>query len=314
MLSKIKSKLKTIIKDAKIIASRHLFVNRVPMIEENEAYGIAGESDIYDQIVNHVDYVKQGIILTGEKGTFEKDFIVVNQGNIFIVEVKNYKGHIFTEDNPNEWIKHKLDSYTDEIHEKTFKNPLASTLQFCNKLKSTLIQRDESFKSIKIHPIVVFISDHCELDESVRKLNECLIYDDELLQYIKNKKPSKLSKTQMEALYQLRTWDIVYGKNGSQKYGLLQDEPIELIDDQGKLISIMLHEVSEIKRISSNLKTDVIEVSFTNGNKKTYTNQTRGILITLPGNTHHDQSVDFKEIQKIVLGRKKRIINNSRIL
>lgn len=53
----------------------------------------------------------------------ELDNVIVNQYGVFIIEVKNYKGHLYGTEDDYEWKKYKDDGYGNTF-EKNVKNPI----------------------------------------------------------------------------------------------------------------------------------------------------------------------------------------------
>ncbi len=53
----------------------------------------------------------------------EIDNLIINKNGIFIIEVKNYSGEIFGEEDDSEWIKNKV-TPGGNIYQKVIKNPI----------------------------------------------------------------------------------------------------------------------------------------------------------------------------------------------
>lgn len=304
MLIRFKNKFKTLVDDVKVLTKRHIFAAKVPLLEEHEIVGQDGEDIVFDLLVNRVNYIKQGIIIESGTKVYEKDFIVVDRGNIFIIEVKNWKGFITYNSINDEWMKHKQDQYTNDVYEKTFKNPLKNTLKFCNHLQKDLAKKVDSFQFVSFIPIIVFVSEECQLDESVRKLNPGIIYIYELLDYMKRKKKQVLSDEQMSLLYSLKTWDVIIGRNGSKKSGIIEDVSLNLLNNNKDSISLLCSQICLIERSNTHLMYDEFFVQFIDGQQKIFLNKVSKIHLRVPNINNTKQTFDLKEVQKIIFGDK----------
>lgn len=304
MLTRFKNKIKCLIDDVKVVSKRHIFTTKVPLLEDHEIVGQDGEDIVFDLLVNQVDYIKQGIIIESGTKVYEKDFLVIYRGNIFIIEVKNWKGLITYNPINDEWMKSKKDQYTDDIYVNTFKNPLNNTLKFCNHLQKNLVKRIHSFQSIAFIPIIVFVSEECQLDESVRKLDPGIIYVHELLDYMKKKEKQALSDEKINLLYSLKTWDIIIGRNGSKKSGTIKDKDLELLNQNKDKILLTCSQIYSIEHLNTHLTYDEFLVQFIDGHQQILLNKVSKIHLRIPNKNNTIQAIDLKEVQKIIFGDK----------
>lgn len=93
---------------------------------EQKRYGRQGEliaSNIIRQVLRDGDYLFTNVTVSFEGKRTELDNVVVNKYGVFIIEVKNYKGRLYGNEDDYEWEKYKADGYGN-IFEKNVKNPI----------------------------------------------------------------------------------------------------------------------------------------------------------------------------------------------
>ncbi|MBQ8309466.1 MAG: NERD domain-containing protein [Clostridia bacterium] len=144
----------------------------LPPIEEIEAFGADGEEIIYRMLCEHFDCVIRNVTVPHKKLYLEKDFMVVYQNVPFVIEVKNWKGEIGCEG--DKFYQNKENG----VH-KTLKNPVATTLQF--------IDRMQTFYGInqRIYGMVVFAEPDCTLKLPAEMKGIALLAVHKMIAYIK---------------------------------------------------------------------------------------------------------------------------------
>ena len=93
--------------------------------EEKQA-GRIGENvatNIIRSVLREGDYLFTNISITYDEKPAEMDNIIVNKYCVFIIEVKNYKGRLYGNEEDFEWVKYKDDGYGNTF-EKNVKNPI----------------------------------------------------------------------------------------------------------------------------------------------------------------------------------------------
>lgn len=125
--------------------ARHL-----PPIEEVEAYGADGEEAVYRLLCKHFSCVLRNPVVPHKELYLEKDFLIIEQGIPFVIEVKNWKGEIFCE---GEDFYQKKPNGT----QKKQKSPVGTTRQFIEKMKSFYSLTEPVFG------IVAFLETECTL-------------------------------------------------------------------------------------------------------------------------------------------------------
>jgi len=89
-------------------------------------YGRQGEilvSDSIRSVLRADDALFTNVPISYDGKSTELDNVIVNQYGVFIIEVKNYRGRIYGNENDYEWIKQKDDGYGNTF-EKRVRNPI----------------------------------------------------------------------------------------------------------------------------------------------------------------------------------------------
>lgn len=98
---------------------------------EQRRYGRHGEqiaTNIIQQVLREDDYLFTNVPVSYDSKRTEMDSIVVNKYGVFIIEVKNYKGRLYGNEDDYEWQKYKDDGYGNTF-EKNVKNPIKQVKQ-----------------------------------------------------------------------------------------------------------------------------------------------------------------------------------------
>lgn len=91
-----------------------------------ERAGRKGEifaTQIIDEILNEKDVLLTNINMSFEGKDTELDNVIINNRGVFIIEVKNYSGTLYGDEDDYEWIKRKV-SRGGNIYQKTVNNPI----------------------------------------------------------------------------------------------------------------------------------------------------------------------------------------------
>lgn len=80
-------------------------------------------SNAIRSILSDEDILLTNIEISFKGKTAELDNVIINKYGVFIIEVKNYKGRIYGEENDYEWEKYKDDGYGN-VFKKNVKNPI----------------------------------------------------------------------------------------------------------------------------------------------------------------------------------------------
>lgn len=93
---------------------------------EQRKFGKYGEqkvSFIIQKVLRDDDFLFSGVEISVDGRRTELDNVIVNKYGVFIIEVKNYIGHIVGNEDDYEWKKEKVTD-SGHIYEKTVKNPI----------------------------------------------------------------------------------------------------------------------------------------------------------------------------------------------
>ena len=69
----------------------------LPVQEEIELFGANGEDSVYRTLKKSFDCVIRNVAVPHNDLFLEKDFLVIEQGIPFVLEIKNWKGEITTD-------------------------------------------------------------------------------------------------------------------------------------------------------------------------------------------------------------------------
>lgn len=99
------------------------------MQEEIEQFGADGEETVYRMLTESFDCVIRNVTVPHKELYLEKDFLVIERGVPFVLEIKNWKGEIGTDG--KDFYQNK-----DNGVRKTLKSPVGTTNQFIRCMKS----------------------------------------------------------------------------------------------------------------------------------------------------------------------------------
>jgi len=128
---------------------------------KNELLGIAGEDEVYQALcsVEEKSIILRNVILGSKYYTTELDTIVLTEGGIYVIEVKNYSGNIHGKRHDSRWFQ-----YITQHKGTPFYSPLKQNNNHVEALRlilGELIGDDEKFL---FHSLIVF-SDKSSLVE-----------------------------------------------------------------------------------------------------------------------------------------------------
>ena len=80
-------------------------------------------TQIIKECLNPEDYLLTNVFILSEGKMTELDNVVINGNGVYIIEVKNYSGELYGEEDDYEWLKNKV-TYYGNIYQKHVKNPI----------------------------------------------------------------------------------------------------------------------------------------------------------------------------------------------
>lgn len=155
-------------------AWKRAFGAKLPRQEEIERYGADGEEVIYRMLAEQFGCVIRGVVLPWKKKYLEKDFLVIERGVPFVIEVKYWKGEIGMEG--DSFFQNKEGG----VH-KTLKSPVATTKEFISRMKDFYqIERD-------VCGMVVFADPDCRLSLPSESEGIALLPVGKMISFIKSR-------------------------------------------------------------------------------------------------------------------------------
>jgi len=88
--------------------------------------GRLGESfanTVIQEILHDDDVMLTNVKIMAEGKQAELDDLIINKRGVFIIEVKNYSGELFGEEEEDDWIKTKM-TPGGSLYQKTVRNPI----------------------------------------------------------------------------------------------------------------------------------------------------------------------------------------------
>lgn len=288
-----------------------------------------------------------GKIIDHEQGTFsvsnpiiphptrpglflEGDFLVYTQGNLFSVEIKNYKGRISYPQRLREVITKKRwllffsrtivqqipDGYDDSkiLQEKPGKygegtfvkehsNPLKKNRYFIHHLKQYLTRIDPRFKNLYIIPVVGF-GDYADISE-IYSFEQGLIEIKAIPTFFdKHANPrfnGYIPDWIFDGLQRIPTWDKVLTNTDQLINGILEDEILTFTDTDKKQhkIPYSMIDTVNISRKAGLAEYDDVLIVFVGGKKQRFTS-VKGIVRLEHFGDH--QSHELRHLKKIIVG------------
>lgn len=98
---------------------------------EHKRVGTMGEraaQRAVSSVLREGDHLFTNVCVEFDGRSAELDLVVVNKYGVFIIEVKNYTGHIVGSENDGEWLKYKT-TPAGMTYEKTVRNPIKQVMK-----------------------------------------------------------------------------------------------------------------------------------------------------------------------------------------
>lgn len=80
-------------------------------------------TEVIKEVLNERDVLLTNVEILCNGRRAELDNVVINDRGVFIIEVKNFIGELFGEEDDAEWMKFKT-SYSGEVFQKNVRNPI----------------------------------------------------------------------------------------------------------------------------------------------------------------------------------------------
>ena len=93
--------------------------------------------EVISEILREDDVLLTNITVTFDGKQAEFDDVIINSTGVYIIEVKNYSGELFGDEDDYEWIKNKM-TPGGQFYQKTVKNPIKQVKRQVNILSQYL--------------------------------------------------------------------------------------------------------------------------------------------------------------------------------
>ncbi|MCR5499436.1 MAG: NERD domain-containing protein [Acetatifactor sp.] len=93
--------------------------------------------EVISEILREGDVLLTNITVTFDGKQAEFDDVIINSTGVYIIEVKNYSGELFGDEDDYEWIKNKM-TPGGQFYQKTVKNPIKQVKRQVNVLSQYL--------------------------------------------------------------------------------------------------------------------------------------------------------------------------------
>lgn len=247
-------------------ANRALSVS-LPTQEEIERFGSDGEEAVCRELRAHFDCVIRNAIVPHKDQFLEKDFLVIENGVPFVIEVKNWKGTVG-------WSGDTFYQDKDNGIRKTLKSPVGTTAQFISCMKK--------YYEIKrtVYGIVAFAEPNARLDlpDSISGIS--LMRADRLASFIKQ--TAKHEDPSLEPVIAERILRCTRFYSVDEEFckGIVADEYLELTDDAGNEVLLDTTKLSYVTVESQSLRLrDKLYVTFENGASDVFYNRDQAITV-----------------------------------
>ena len=226
----------------------------LPRREEIEMFGADGEESVYRILTRSFDCVIRNVVVPHKDLYLEKDFLVIEKGVPFVLEIKNWKGEI-SADHRN-FYQNK-----DNGVQKTLNSPVGTTNQFIRTMKSFYrIDR-------KIFGAVIFVEPNCRLllPESIDDV--ALLPLKKMVSYIREmaKKEKETKAEPLDPLSILRCTRF-YNSETEFSKGILADDTLECTNEQGDRVRLDTTRLRYITLVHQRLRhRNKLYVTFENG-------------------------------------------------
>ena len=243
---------------------------RLPIQEEIEQFGSAGEEAVCRILYQNFDCVIRNVVVPHKELYLEKDFLVIERGVPFVLEIKNWKGEIGSDG--RSFYQNK-----DNGVRKTLKSPVGTTNQFIKVMKDFYhIERE-------VVGVVVFAEPDCRLSLPEEMEGVALMDVGSMVSYIRTKAKSEAKaakgKEEVDHALLLRCTRL-YSFDREFCKGILVDPYFTCFDEQGakvRLDTTMLRYLT-VEHQPLTLR-DKLYVTFQNGATGIYFNHDASLTV-----------------------------------
>ena len=268
------------------ILRRRICAEELPLSDEIELFGSAGEEEIFRLLREHFDCVLRNVVVPHNDLLLEKDFMVIHQGVPFVLEIKNWKGQIGMEGDRFYQIKVCGEK-------KLHKSPVGTTNQFLRCLKKAY-RLDRP-----VFGMVVFVEGDCTLNLPSEQDGIAILGAKQAVSYIRSKaKEEKGKHPDVRPEIFLRCTRLYQGDREFCK-GVLVDADLSCYNEAGERVLLDTTKLAYVSVDPQPLRLrDKLYVTFINGATGIFYNRdTRLTLQLLDGSF---QKYDLCRVRHVV--------------
>ena len=268
------------------IGKNRLSAQKLSPAPEIEQFGSDGEELVYRTLKENFSCVRRNVVVPHKDLLLEKDFLVIEQGVPFVLEVKNWKGEISME---GDFF------YQDKENgvRKKLKSPVGTTNQFLRCMKSAYGLDIEPFG------VVVFVEGDCVLRLPAEYEGVALLPLSRAVSHIRTlaraNKPERPTLSPDSFLRCTR----FYSEDGEFCKGVAVDCELPLFNENGDRVVL---DTTRISYLSADhrplLFQDKIYVTFCNGATGVYYNRDTSLTVKLLDGSF--QKIAINRIRHIV--------------
>lgn len=232
--------------------------------------------------------------------TLEADFLVYTRGNLFCVEIKNYKGRIsyvpkyrtvqveqrglfgsrfvpktvIDGYDESRILQEKVGNYGEGVFTKEYPNPLKKTRYFLHRLKDYLSTRVARFQRLHIIPVVGF-AEHADIS-AIHSFETGMIYVSEIPAFFERHAHPKFANSPspliLAGLQKVPTWDLILTTNNEWMNGIIRESELAFRGTDGHWHALpyaSIHAIS-LQRTGLFSAHDQLTVQYTNGSAQVF--------------------------------------------
>lgn len=299
--------------------------------DEISTFGMAGEKNARSVIDEEDGMILYNRIIPHPKDRnkfLEMDAIIYNSGNIYSIEIKNYKGKItfkpayktiqekkkflffFTRtvnrQTQSGWddaviVKAKEGNHGEGTFLDEFTNPMKKTKYFINNFKNYLSSKNSLFNQVNIKAVVAFNRDNADISD-IHSFEKGYIYIDEISRLIEKNSSRTYKEHQWlrKELLRLSTWDTVVTSTNEQLYGIIKGSGLTVNTLDNDAVNLKYKDITsiDIKRTGTFSKEDRLIVKFADGAKSVYKNIRSVIVLDKFGDLqeHKISNLNFVDV------------------
>lgn len=208
----------------------------------------------------------------------ESDFFLYAAGTLFCVEIKNYRGIIYADNNdPGQIVQQKIGRYGEEIPARLHQNPLRQAKSFLFHLKRYLaMQVDPRFNNRFIIAVAAFVRNGDTDISQIWNSSEGIIYVDELPAFFHSKRNPRYAEKPAPWVLNGMQWvprpDVIVTLSGDKFRGFLTHSHLTFKAKDRQPVMVPFSEILQVHfgRQGSFSDYDEVTILYQNGQEIHY--------------------------------------------